>query len=95
MDRPSTRSNIRELLDEHERSLVLEIDELRVQGGLIRTRLAQKEIELIEVRHAKASVDDVRTKIVDMNASSCVRDLAMAALVKVVEGQAWPDDDSG
>jgi len=55
--------NVPGVLDEHEQRLLLQIDELLAQGVLIRTKLAQKEVELIEIRRAKAAINVVRPEM--------------------------------
>jgi hypothetical protein len=53
--------NIRELLDLHERNLLVQIDKLLTQGALLRAELSEKEDELIELRIRKMAMRKLRS----------------------------------
>jgi hypothetical protein len=93
MYQPGFDKNVREVLDEHKQRLLLQIDELRAQGVLLRTKLAQKEIELIEVHGAKAAIDAVRPDAEQIVASAGSSHLNELQFAKAAEESIWQDDD--
>jgi hypothetical protein len=56
MEQPHSEENVRDLLDRRERELMQQIDLLQRELAALRKDLTPKEIELIEVRRAKAAL---------------------------------------
>lgn len=56
MDQPNSEENVRELLDRRERELKQQIELLQSELAALRNDLTPREIELIEVRRAKAAL---------------------------------------
>jgi hypothetical protein len=56
MDQPHSEENVRDLLDRRERELTQQIQLLQNELAALRNDLTPKEVELIEVRRAKAAL---------------------------------------
>jgi hypothetical protein len=56
MEQPHSEENVRDLLDRRERELMQQIELLQSELAALRNDLTPKEVELIEVRRAKATL---------------------------------------
>jgi hypothetical protein len=86
--------NVHDILDEHEKQILLQIQDLVSREALLRAKLGQKEIELIEIRRAKVVINAMRPEADRIatypDANDGEKKLAMTA-----EELAWHDDDTG